>query len=204
MQTSQNRPRLNCTSISCKKTKGIVHMNHQDDVPVLPEQTASYVGLCNCPCVYPTSVWVTPGTRWYASSTPQKHPAPKQANWFPLAGLSISGPSEIATSAGLYEEARRELKPSMLKKLSMAHKMNTPSSSRTLLYLKHSLKAILSLHEQKWRFGMRARRRGKKVLCWITRAVRCGRNYKPLHYITFQNFHIHFSWERDLALLVTR
>ena len=43
--------------------------------PVLPEQTSLYVGWTppypiGLPCVYPTQVAMTPGSRWKCSSVP--------------------------------------------------------------------------------------------------------------------------------------
>ena len=49
------------------------------EAPVAPVHTASYVGASSVPCVYPTEVATTPGSRMYASSSPQKQPPAKVA-----------------------------------------------------------------------------------------------------------------------------
>lgn len=87
---------------------------------VVPEHTSSYVGLSKYPWVYPTSVFVTPGTRWNANSTPQKQPAPICANCWSGAGISSSGPWELEEEEEEYSAesvGERVARPSLLSQL---------------------------------------------------------------------------------------
>lgn len=76
--------------------------------PVRPLHTLLYVGAVSCPAVYPTLVLLTPGTRWKASSTPQKHPPmPVQmqhqpawtaVQWTSVCSMQLSEPTGLPAS----------------------------------------------------------------------------------------------------------